>query len=156
MSNQLNARVSEEKSMKKLLSIVVVLLAVFAVPSNKQESIDSLKQRADQANPKDQVDLCTRIAEHQLIVLDKAYNDGNIQLARAALTDVQTYGVRAAEMSRKSGKRMKPTEIALRKIAGRLEAIRKTLEVDDRPPVSEAVQKLETARSELLSTMFKK
>ena len=51
---------------------------------------------------------------------------------------------------------MKQTEIAMRKMSRRLEAIRKTLEVDDRPPVGEAIQKLESARSELLNRMFRK
>ena len=142
--------------MKNFWVITVVLLSAFALASSKQESIESLKQRADRANPKDQVELCTHIAERQLDALDKAYIDGNIAQARTALADVQGYGVKAAEMSRKTGKRMKQTEIALRKMTGRLEAIRKTLEVDDRPPVGEAVQKLESARSELLTSMFKK
>jgi hypothetical protein len=142
--------------MKKFWIVALALSSTFTLASSKQDSIESLKARAEQANPKDQVDLCTHIAERQLDTLDKAYNEGNIMQARAALADVQGYGVKAAEMSRQTGKHMKQTEIALRKMAGRLEAIRKTLDVDDRPPVGEAVQKLEAARSELLTTMFKK
>jgi hypothetical protein len=37
-----------------------------------------------------------------------------------------------------------------------MESIRKTLEVDDRPAVAEAIQKIENARSELLNRMFRK
>lgn len=139
-----------------LIVVVVVLLSACALAADKQEPIESLKLRADQARPKDQVELCTRIAERQLAALDKAYDEGNIQQAHAALADVLDYGVRAAHMSRQTGKRMKQTEIALRKITGRLEAIRKTLEVDERPPMGDAIKKLETARSELLNSMFKK
>jgi hypothetical protein len=142
--------------MKTLLIIVVVLLSALAWASDKQESIESLKARADQAQPKDQVDLLIRIAERQLDSLDKAYNGGTVRDAQAALADVVTYGVKAAQVSGESGKRMKQTEIAMRKMSGRLEAIRKTLEVDDRPPLAEAIQKLETARSELLNRMFRK
>lgn len=142
--------------MKKILIIALTLFSVIAVAADKQESIESLKARAEQAPPKEQVDLFTRIAEHQLEALDRDYSGGNIPQARAALADVQSYGVKAAQTSVQTGKRMKKTEIALRKIAGRLEAIRKTLEVDDRPPVAAATQKLENARSELLNSMFKK
>jgi competence protein ComGC len=142
--------------MKKLLIIVVVLLAALAWASDKQESIESLKARADQAQPKDQVDLFTRIAERQLDSLDKAFNGGTVRQAQAALADVITYSVKAAHVSSATGKRMKQTEIAMRKISGRLEAIRKTLEVDDRPPLADAVQKLDAARSELLNRMFRK
>ncbi|MFI5087330.1 MAG: hypothetical protein ACHP7I_02960 [Terriglobales bacterium] len=142
--------------MKKLLIIVVVLLAALAWASDKLESIESLKARADQAQPKDQVDLFTRIAERQLDSLDKAYNGGTVRQAQAALADVVTYGVKAAQVSGATGKRMKQTEIAMRKISGRLEAIRKTLDLDDRPLLADAVQKLDTARNELLNRMFRK
>jgi hypothetical protein len=142
--------------MKKLLIIVVVLLSVLAWASDKLEPIESLKARADQAQPKDQVELFTRVAERQLNSLDKAYNGGTVREAQEALADVVTYGVKAAQVSSATGKRMKQTEIAIRKISGRLEAIRKTLEVDDRPPLADANQKLETARNELLNRMFRK
>jgi len=142
--------------MKKFLIIVVVLLSVLAWASGQQESIEALKARADQAQPKDQVDLFTHIAERQLDALDKALNGGTVREAQAALADVVTYGVKAAQVSGATGKRMKQTEIAMRKISGRLEAIRKTLDLDDRPLLADAVQKLDTARNELLNRMFRK
>jgi len=142
--------------MKKLLIIVVVLLSALAWASGQQESIEALKARADQAPPKDQVELFTHIAERQLDSLDKAYNGGTVREAQAALADVVTYGVKAAQVSSATGKRMKQTEIAMRKISGRLEAIRKTLDVDDRPPLADAIQKIEAARTELLNRMFRK
>ena len=142
--------------MKKLLIIVVVLLSALAWASGQQESIEALKARADQAPPKDQVELFTHIAERQLDSLDKAYNGGTVRQSQAALADVVTYGVKAAQVSSATGKRMKQTEIAMRKISSRLEAIRKTLDVDDRPPLADAIQKIEAARTELLNRMFRK
>ena len=142
--------------MKKIWIIVVVLLSALAWASDKQESIESLKARADLAQPRDRVELFTRVAERQLDSLDQAYNGGTVREAQAALADVVNYGVKAAKISSETGKRMKQTEIAMRKITGRLEAIRRILEVDDRPPLADAIQKLETARSELLNRMFRK
>lgn len=141
--------------MKKLLIIVLILLAACAW-ADKQETVEALKARAKQANPKDQVHLFTRIAERQLDALDKAYNGGTVAESQAALADVVQYGVKAAEVSGDTGKRMKQTEIAMRKMSARLEAIRKTLDVDDRPPLVDAIQKLESARTELLNRMFRK
>jgi hypothetical protein len=141
--------------MKKLLIIVVALLSAAAL-AGTQESVESLKARVDKAHPKDQVKLCTAIAERQLDVLDKAYNGGTMKEAQEALADVVRYGVQAAQVSGTTGKRMKQTEIALRKMSGRLEAIRQSLEVDDRPPVAAAIQKVEAARNELLDRMFRK
>ncbi len=140
--------------MKKVLIVVLVFLAALAWA--EKESVDALKARAEKSHPKEQVELYTEIAERQLDALDKAYNGGTVQQAQSALADVVQYGVKAADLSGETRKKMKHTEIALRKMTGRLENIRKTLDVDDRPPVAEAIQKLEAARTELLNRMFSK
>ncbi|MGI9102285.1 MAG: hypothetical protein ACR2IF_07545 [Terriglobales bacterium] len=142
--------------MIKKLSIVVLLLISALAFADKNESVDALKARLNTTSGGDHVVLCTKIAERQLDTLDKAYNDGDLRNAQAALSDVVTYGVRAAQVSRETGKKMKHTEIAMRRINIRLEAIRRSLSVDDRPAVTTAIQKLETARAELLNQMFKK
>ena len=141
--------------MKMLWIIVVVLLSALAWASGKEESMEALKARADKAQPKEQVELFTVIAERQLDSLDKAYNGGTVKEAQQALADIVGYGVKAEQVSSATGKKMKQTEIAMRKMSGRLEAIRRTLDVDDRPPLADAIQKLETARSELLNRMFR-
>ncbi len=141
--------------MKKVLTVMVLLVTV-TFASDKQESVESMKARFERTSPKDQIELALKIAEHQVSAMDKAYTDGNIDAARAALADVQNFGVHAAEASASTGKHMKPTEIALRKMTVRLENIRRTLDVDDRQPVGDAIQKIETARNELLNRMFRK
>ena len=140
----------------KHLSILALVVVLAGVVLADTESVDSLKAQVDRASPKDQVELCTKIAERQLDVLGKAYNDGNVQQARAVLADVVAYGVRASEQSAQTGKRMKQTEISMRKISARLEGIRKSLDLDERGPVGDAINKLETARTELLNRMFRK
>jgi hypothetical protein len=139
----------------KILLLICVLLSITAF-AEEPESIADLKARAAAAHNKEQVELFTKIAERQLQAVDKAYNDGNVQQAEEALNDVRDYGVKAAQASGETGKKMKHTEIALRKISTRLEVIRKTLSVDDRPAVAAALEKLEQARTELLTRMFKK
>jgi hypothetical protein len=141
--------------MKKLVIFALVLMSTVAL-ADKQESVEALKQRAQTAAPKQQVELYTKIAERQLEELDKAYNGGSAKQAQAALADVVDYGVKAAQLSSSTGKQMKHTEIAMRKMSTRLEAIQKALDIDDRPPVGDAIQKLEAARSELLNRMFRK
>ena len=142
--------------MKKFLIISVALLSSLASVSGQQEPIEALKARAEQAQPKDQADLFTHIAERQLDALDKAFNGGTVRESQAALADVVAYGVKAAQVAGTTGKRMKQTEIALRRISLRLESVRKTLDLDDRPPVADAIQKLDAAHNELLNRMFRK
>jgi DsbC/DsbD-like thiol-disulfide interchange protein len=140
----------------KSVAIVVLLLASATFAADKRESVDSMKARYEHSAPKDRVELAIKIAEQQVAAMDNAYTDGNIDAARALLADVQHFGIQAAETSASTGKRMKQTEIELRKLNVRLENIRRTLSVDDRAPVGEAIQKIDAARNDLLNRMFRK
>lgn len=139
---------------KKLLITVLILISGMALA--REDSVEELKARVEQAEPKDQVELCTKIAQRQLHVADKAYQEGRLPEAKTALADVVTYGVRAAQQAGETRKRMKKTEIAMRKISGRLEDIRRSLDLEQREPLGDAIQKLEKARTELLNSMFRK
>ncbi len=141
--------------MKPTIAILVLVLLPVALCA-KEETIESLKARADAAKGKEQVELCTEVAQRQLKAADAAYTAGNNGAARVALADVVSYGLRAAKTAVETRKRMKHTEIDLRRINERLDNIRKSLDVDERPPVADAYQKLESARSELLNAMFRK
>ena len=142
--------------MRQATVIVLLISAAMAAATvDKKDTLEQLKSRADSADGKQQIELATEIAERQLKATDEAYNAGNIDQAQAALADVVEYGVRAARQATNTGKRMKQTEIALRKISDRLDSIAKSVEVDSRPPVEEARRKLEGARNDLLFRMFK-
>jgi hypothetical protein len=136
--------------------ILLVLASIPAIAAEKYESTDSLKARAASTQRGKQAGLYAQVAERQLDLLAKSYEGGDFTQAESALRDVVDYGIKAAQSAMDTGKEMKKTEITLRKIATRLEDIRKTLSVDDRPAVGEAVQKLDTARTELLHHMFKR
>ncbi len=141
--------------MRRIAGIVVLLAVALGAAADKKDTLEQLKARAETAEGKHQIELMTEIAERQLKVTDEAYSAGNVDRAQAALADVVDYGVRAAKEATNTGKRMKQTEIALRKIADRLDGIGKSVEVDSRPPVVDGVQKLEAARNDLLFRMFK-
>lgn len=141
--------------MRRITGIVLLIAAALGVAADKKDTLEQLKTRAETAAGKHQIELATEIAERQLKATDEAYSAGNLELAQAALADVVDYGVRAAKEATNSGKRMKQTEIALRKIADRLDGIGKSVDVDSRPPVVDAVKKLEAARNDLLFRMFK-
>jgi hypothetical protein len=144
--------------MKTLTVLILLLLTTLAAAAANNEEVESLKARAatptEDAN--DRVKLFTKVAELQLKQLSQAYDQGNDEQAQAALHDVLEYGVKAAESSQESRKRMKQTEIAIRKISNRLGDISKTLSFDERQPVTSAIKTLENARSNLLRAMFRK
>ncbi|MBV9574065.1 MAG: hypothetical protein JOY93_08420, partial [Acidobacteriales bacterium] len=55
----------------------------------------------------------------------------------------------------KSGKHLKDTEIALRKMAAKLRDIKRIASLEDQRQVQEATDHLEQVRTDLLSHMFK-
>ncbi len=134
----------------------LILLPLLAWADKQPETVESLKARAEAAQGKQQVELYTKIAEQQFKVASAAYEHGDTKQAQAALADVVNYGVKAARAAATTGKRMKQTEISLRRITDQLENIRKSVDTDERPPVADAIQKLESARTDLLNSMFRK
>lgn len=141
--------------MKRLAAIALIVSATLATASDKKDTLEQLKARAESAAGKHEIELSVEIADRQLKATDEAYSAGDVDKAQAALNDVVEYGVRAAKEATNTGKRMKQTEIALRKISDRLDEIGKSVDVDSRPPVKEAIRKLEAARNDLLFRMFK-
>ena len=140
-----------------LLMLLLTALSVAAADNNKNsEEIEKLKAKAPAEDANGQVKAFTKIAELQMKQLSTAYDQGNSAEAEAALQDVLDYGVKAAHTAQESHKRMKQTEISLRKICDRLSDIGRSLSFEERQPVTDAVNKLETARSDLLHAMFRK
>jgi flagellar basal body L-ring protein FlgH len=145
-------------TLHRLQAVLLAGIALTAVlaRARSEEPLETLKQRADSARADDRPGLCVDVAERQLKAADHLYTDGKSQEAGTAVTDVVNYSTQAAEAATKTGKRLKNTEIALRKMAEKLRDIKRTLAFDDQPPVEAAATKLETLRSQLLKRMFEK
>lgn len=139
------------------LGWLLMLLSVAAMAAKTPETLASLKQRADAEPPGDKrIELCVKVAQHALQEADTQFNAGNTQQAQARVQDVVTYGLRAVEDAKSLRKRMKRTEIDIRKVTERMNDLKRSLAFDDRQPVAAAADKLDKARSDLLAAMFKK
>ncbi len=135
-------------------AVILLLIAGASFADKKPETIEELKARAEKVKLEEQVKLFIDIAQRQLDAADKAYEAGDAEKGKAAIADVGSYGERAGEAAIQTGKRLKRTEIDLRKIGERLEAMRRSLSFEDRPPLQEAGDRLEKTRSRLLDRMF--
>ena len=135
---------------------IVALVLALALPSGaaKEEPLDQLLKRAQVARVQDQPPLYLEAAQRQLKAADEFYAAGKVDEARVALEDVVTYSDRATAAASKSGKKLKNTEIAVRKMAERLRDMKRTLAFEDQAPVQAAADHLEKMRTELLSRMF--
>jgi hypothetical protein len=133
-----------------------VLAIVAGTSAARDESVDELKARTQNALPQDRPGLCVQIAERQLHNADKLYRDGDPEMARGAVEDVVVYSEKARDSAVETKKHLKNVEISVRKIAERLRDIKRTISFEDQPAVEHAVQRLEEVRTSLLKQMFSK
>jgi polyhydroxyalkanoate synthesis regulator phasin len=143
--------------MRRQTTIVSILLATSLLAlAYKTETLQELMARADSARVEDRPTLCVEVAERQLKSADELYTAGKPDEARTAVKEVVGYSEKAHDAAIESGKKVKNTEIAFRKMAAKLRDIKRSLNFDDQAPVQAAVDRLESLRTELLSHMFGK
>jgi len=141
----------------RLLAFTMLLLALAsAYSAAREETAAELKARLESARPEERPELCIRIARQQLRDADKLYSDGKIDQARDAVDDIVTYSEKARDAATQTKKHLKNVEIDVRKIAEKLRDIKRTLVLEDQPPVEQAIRRLEDVRTTLLKEMFAK
>ena len=136
-----------------LVSIFLITTACMCF-AGKEDSVQDLASRAEAARIDDRPGLYLQAAQLQLKKADDLYETGDSEKARAAIDDVVTYSQKAVEAATQSGKKLKHTEIHIRKIAQRLVDIKRSVAFEDQGPVQSAIDRLQTLRTELLSKMF--
>jgi polyhydroxyalkanoate synthesis regulator phasin len=77
-----------------------------------------------------------------------------VDKAQSSIKEAVLYSEKSAASAQEKGKKIKDTEITLRETARRIEEIRRTLAVDDQPPLAAAVARIEELRRQLLDHMF--
>lgn len=139
--------------MKKNLVISLLLLAVIGLLA-AEKSIDAKKAEAEKASGGHQAKLCSELAEQLVSVADQQFNDGNSQQGQATVQDVLKYAAKARDAAIQSHDSLKQTEIHLRETQRRLESLKRSLSVDDRPAVDAVEKQIEQFRQDLLDAMF--
>lgn len=139
-----------------IIAAVFLLAAIGVALAAKELSLQELKAKADAAPLEDRPQLYVEIAQLQLTAASDSYKAGKIEQARAAVDDVVLCAGKARDASIQSGKKLKNTEITVRKMAKKLRDLKHTLSFDDQAPVQAAADQLESMRSELLAHMFSK
>lgn len=143
--------------MRLQITIAVALLVTSSMTfASKAETVQELIARAEAARVEDRPALYAEAAEHQLKSADELYTAGKVEDAQAAVKDVVTYSEKAHDAAIQSGKKLKNTEIDLRKMAAKLRDIKRSLNFDDQAPLQTAADRLENLRTDLLSHMFGK
>ena len=134
------------------ISALVLLLCSLGVA--KTETAADLKTRADNAHGADQAKLCVEFAQAELEQANALFTAGDVEQAQSAVGTVMEYVRKGASAAKSSGKRLKQTEIELRKLQKRMKDIAESLNIDDRPAVLKSVDEIEQVRAGLLMAMF--
>ena len=136
--------------MRKAVQLVL-LVAAIAVCASARDDLDALKSQAEKEQ---QPKLYAEIIRRDVEVADQYFTSGDVDKAQAVIAEIVDYTARCLAAAHKNPKKLKDTELELQKAGLRLEAVRRSLAFDDRPPVKNAVDKIEDARTQLLDLMF--
>lgn len=137
------------------LFVALALLATAPAALASDKTLEHMKALLEsERDSGDRIKLSLDISRTQIELANQSYEEGEVDRATTLVQEAISYAERAATTSRDNNKRVKQTEIALRKISNRLEDIGRTLSVEDRPAVEKAVTRLEELRRLLLTHMF--
>jgi hypothetical protein len=139
--------------MRKLVA-TCLLLSCAVVASAAQRNIDQMKAEADRAEGGHQAKLCAELAQQLVVIADQQFTEGNVVEAQKTVQEILNYATKARDASVKSRSKMKETEITLRTTQRKLQALKRTLAADDRPPLDAVEKKLEQFRQDILNEMF--
>jgi len=139
--------------MKKTVSILILLLMALAAQA-KDKPLEQLKAEAERADTGEQAKLLAEVAERLVSVADKQFTDGESVKGHATVQEIMQYASRAHDQAIKTRKKMKETEIHLRRCRHALENMRRTLAAEDRPAVEAVEKNLEQLSEEVLEAMF--
>lgn len=140
-------------STKTNIALCAILLAL-ATCAAQQRTIESMKSEADAAQGGRQATLYAQLAEVLVSVAGQQFNKDDDQGGQATVQDILKYATRARDVALYYHDKMKETEITLRSTQRKLESLKRTLGVDDRPPVEKVEKQLEQFRQDILDAMF--
>ncbi len=140
--------------MRRLSIIVLLALAGIAAAAKAPESLEELKARAASASPAHQPLLYADVVQRDVELADKLFTDGEAEQAHATVKDAVQYAEKCRDALQTQPKKIKDTEIALRKAEHRLNEVRRTLALEDQADVQAAVDQIAAVRKQILDQMF--
>jgi len=137
-------------------SLVLLCVALASSVALADKPITELRQRAATASLNDQPKAYVELAEADLDLVNTYYDAADVEQARKALDELVNASEKAGHAAIQSNKRVKQTEIAIRKMSKKLADIQRTVDFEQREAVQKAIDSLENMRTALLNHMFKK
>jgi len=130
---------------------ILVLLALSVLAHG--QTLEQLKAEAGHADS-NQAKASAEVAERLVAVADKEFTDGESVKGHQTVQEILNYATQAHDLAINNRKKMKDTEIHLRRCRHALENVRRTLAAEDRPAAEAVEKKLEQFGQDILEAMF--
>jgi hypothetical protein len=122
--------------------------------NSELSKIEAMKANAEKKGSADRARAYAEIARELVEVANQQFTDGEVDKAQSSIKEAVAYSEKSAAAAEEKGKKIKNTEITLRETARRIDEIRRTVAVDDQPPLAAAVARINDLRRDLLAHMF--
>ena len=151
--------------MRFAIPALLVFLAMNAAPvcasgaDNKipdQQSIDALAARAKDAQPREQCFLYAELVHEMTEFSVRQYAAGDVEKATELLKQIQGLTHKIHLSVAEDNKRMRNTEILLRRTAFRLTGLLHSTSFEDRPLVAETLADVNQVQTEAMMQVFRK
>ncbi len=139
--------------MKTTVAFCAFLLLALATCA-AQRTIESMKEEADAAQGGQRAKLYAQLADTLVGVASQQFSQDDDQAGQATVQDILKYTEQAREICLRTRDKMKATEILLRSTQRKLNSLKHTLGVDDRPAVDKVEKQVEQYRQDILEAMF--
>jgi flagellin-specific chaperone FliS len=137
--------------MKRIVLAIVLGLSVVAAA---QQTMDELRARLARSTGGDVAKYAVEIAQRDVEQADVEFTAGNNEKAHALIAEAAKLVEQAGNAALQSNKRVKDTEISVRKLERRLEEIHRTVAFEDQDQIEESTKSIGRIRNLLLDRMF--
>lgn len=145
----------EEKELKPCFPVLAVVLLLAWLPAfAKDETTAELKARAEATTGDQQSVLYAQVVQREIEDANQLFTVGEVEKAQSTVKEAVRDAEKARDAALERSRKIKDTEIHLRKAEHRLNDIRRTLALEDQPAVQEAVDQIAAVRKQLLDVMF--
>lgn len=121
---------------------------------NPSPRVSGLISKAESMKQHERGKVYSQIARELVEEANDQFNLGDLEKGMASIKQAVDFAEKAALAAREKSKKIKDTEINLRKCTRRLDEVRRSLALDDQPPLVAAHERLEQLNKELLHHMF--
>lgn len=138
-------------------SIVLICTSLSAsTQADNQTALAALQTRAEQAESRDRCFLYTKLVSRLTDLAGRQFNSGDSAHASETLKQVQRYAQEIQSGIGDDTKRLKDSELILRRTTFRLQELLHDASFEDRPALESTIKQLDQIRTQLLTRVFKK